>query len=99
MAKAARADRLAGEIVAVGRRRERLEPALRDGVVDRITTDIAAGVAGADLCILATPVATLGTRGAPRKAAAPQSPAMTNRLTFRHEPCVTIGPKSPRQSA
>jgi prephenate dehydrogenase len=59
VAKAARADRLAGEIVAVGRRRESLEPALRDGVVDRITTDIAAGVAGADLCILATPVATL----------------------------------------
>jgi len=59
VAKAARADRLAGEIVAVGRRRESLEPALRDGVADRITTDIAAGVAGADLCILATPVATL----------------------------------------
>ena len=59
MAKAARADRLAGEIVGVGRRRESLEPALSDGVVDRITTDIAAGVAGADLCILATPVATL----------------------------------------
>ena len=59
VAKAARADRLAGEIVAVGRRRESLEPALLDGVVDRITTDIAAGVAEADLCILATPVATL----------------------------------------
>jgi prephenate dehydrogenase len=59
VAKAARADRLAGEIVAVGRRRESLEPALSDGVADRITTDIAAGVAGADLCILATPVATL----------------------------------------
>jgi prephenate dehydrogenase len=45
--------------VAVGRRRESLEPALRDGVVDRITTDVVEGVADADLCVLATPVATL----------------------------------------
>jgi prephenate dehydrogenase len=54
VAKAARADGLAREIVAVGRRRESLEPA-----VDHITLDVAEGVAGADLCVLATPVATL----------------------------------------
>jgi prephenate dehydrogenase len=59
VAKAARADGLAREIVAVGRRRESLEAALDDGAVDRITTDIAEGVAGADMCVLATPVATL----------------------------------------
>src|SRR5439155_685388 len=43
----------------VGRRVGSLEPALADGAVDRITTDIAEGVAGADLVVLATPVATL----------------------------------------
>jgi prephenate dehydrogenase len=59
VAKAARGLRLADEIVAVGRDRERLEPALRDGMVDRVTTDLADGVAGADFCLLATPVATL----------------------------------------
>ena len=59
VAKAARADGLAREIVAVGRRRESLEPALQDGTVDHITLDVAEGVAGADLCMLATPVATL----------------------------------------
>jgi prephenate dehydrogenase len=59
VAKAARAEGLAREIVAVGRRRESLEPALHDGAVDRITTDVAEGVAGSDFCILATPVATL----------------------------------------
>ena len=52
VAKAARADGLAREIVAVGRRRESLEPALQDGTVDRITLDVAEGVAGADLCVL-----------------------------------------------
>ncbi len=59
VAKAARAEGLADEIVAVGRDRERLEPALRDGVVDRISTHLEEGVAGADFCLLATPVTTL----------------------------------------
>jgi prephenate dehydrogenase len=59
VAKAARAEGLADEIVAVGRDRERLEPALRDGVVDRISTRLEEGVAGSDFCLLATPVATL----------------------------------------
>lgn len=59
VAKAARGLRLADEIVAVGRDRERLEPALREGMVDRVTTDLADGVGGADFCLLATPVATL----------------------------------------
>jgi prephenate dehydrogenase len=59
VAKAARGLGLADEIVAVGRDRARLEPALRDGMVDRVTTDLADGVGGADFCLLATPVATL----------------------------------------
>jgi prephenate dehydrogenase len=59
VAKAARTLGLADEIVAVGRDRERLEPARLDGVVDRVTTDLREGVAGADFCLLATPVATL----------------------------------------
>ena len=59
VAKAARTEGLAREIVAVGRDRSRLEPALRDGAVDRITTDVSEGMAGADFCVLATPVATL----------------------------------------
>ena len=59
VAKAARAQGLADEIVAVGRDRARLEPALRDGTVDRVSTSLEDGVAGSDFCLLATPVATL----------------------------------------
>jgi prephenate dehydrogenase len=59
VAKAARAQGLADEIVAVGRDRGRLEPALREGMVDRVSTSLEDGVAGADFCLLATPVATL----------------------------------------
>jgi len=61
VAKAVREGSLAREIVAVGRRREALEPALSDGVVDRITVDLAEGVRDSDFCLLATPVATLET--------------------------------------
>jgi prephenate dehydrogenase len=59
VAKAARAQGLADEIVAVGRDRARLEPALREGTVDRVSTSLEEGAAGADFCLLATPVATL----------------------------------------
>lgn len=58
VAKAARATGLAREIVGVGRDAARLAPALADGTLDRATTDLAAGVAGADLVVLAAPVAT-----------------------------------------
>ncbi len=60
IAKAARGLSLAREIVAVGRRLERLRPAIADGVVDQATADLATGVAGAEVCVLCTPVATLG---------------------------------------
>ena len=56
VAKAVRAQALAREIVGVGRDLARLGPALRDGVLDRVTTDLAEGVAGADRILLAAPV-------------------------------------------
>jgi prephenate dehydrogenase len=59
VAKAARSRRLAGEIVAIGRRRDALEPALAEGVVDRATTDLDEGLDGADFVLLATPVAAM----------------------------------------
>jgi prephenate dehydrogenase len=59
VAKAARAASLAQEIVGVGRNPKSLEPALRERAVDRITTDLVEGVSGADMIVLATPVATL----------------------------------------
>ncbi|HXH82285.1 MAG TPA: hypothetical protein VNN07_05075, partial [Candidatus Tectomicrobia bacterium] len=53
VAKAARARRLAAEIVGIGRERARLEPALRDGTLDRVATGLADGVMGADVVVLA----------------------------------------------
>ena len=59
VALAARARRLAGDIVVVGRSEASVAPAVRAGAADRGTTDLAAGLRGADFCVLATPVATL----------------------------------------
>ncbi|HTK91285.1 MAG TPA: prephenate dehydrogenase/arogenate dehydrogenase family protein [Verrucomicrobiae bacterium] len=59
IALAARARHLAGEIVVVGRSEASVAPAVRAGAADRGTTDLAAGLRGVDLCVLATPVATL----------------------------------------
>ena len=56
VALAARATGVAREIVGVGRDRQRLEGPLRAGMVDRVTTDIAAGVDGADCVVLAATV-------------------------------------------
>ena len=78
VAKAARAEGVAREIVAVGRRRESLEPALKDGVVDHITLNVAEGVRDCDLCILATPVATLASLLHDVWHAAPASAVLTD---------------------
>lgn len=59
VAKAARAGALARSIVGIGRDRGRLDAALREGALDRATTDLDAGVGGADFVLLATPVLTI----------------------------------------
>jgi prephenate dehydrogenase len=49
----------AGEIVGVGRDPERLAEALELGVVDRVETDAVAGVATADVVLLAVPMGAM----------------------------------------
>jgi 3-phosphoshikimate 1-carboxyvinyltransferase len=56
VAKAVRSGGLAREIVGVGRDEGRLGTALRDGALDRVTTDLEAGVRDADFVLLAVPV-------------------------------------------
>ena len=59
---------LSGSITGIGRGQANLEAALKLGIVDEITRDVAEGVRGADLVVVATPV--LKIPGA-IKAAAP----------------------------
>jgi prephenate dehydrogenase len=59
LALALKAAGAVGEVIGIGRGLANLEKALELGVVDRITRDMAEGVAEADLVFLATPVMTL----------------------------------------
>ena len=56
LAKAARAQAIAREIVGIGRDTGRLRPALTDGTCDRVTTDLADGLRGADRIVLGATV-------------------------------------------
>jgi prephenate dehydrogenase len=53
---AVRREKLAGEIVGIGRRASSLRKAKACGAVDRTTTNLERGVAGAELVIVCTPV-------------------------------------------
>jgi prephenate dehydrogenase len=48
-----------GEVVGIGRGEANLRRAVELGVIDRFSHDLAAGVAGADMVFLATPVCTI----------------------------------------
>ena len=74
VAKAARAESLAREIVGIGRNQANLALALGQGAVDAVTTDLREGLSSADMVVLATPVATLeGQMPAVWEAALPQA--------------------------
>ncbi|MHC4996744.1 MAG: prephenate dehydrogenase [Planctomycetota bacterium] len=58
---ALRARGFKGQIAGVGRRQETLDTALAAGCIDSATLDLAEGVLGADLVVLATPVGSILT--------------------------------------
>ena len=57
---ALKASEAVGEVVGIGRGQANVDKAMELGVVDRVTSDLAAGVADADIVFLATPVLSLG---------------------------------------
>jgi prephenate dehydrogenase len=59
VAKAAKAQGLAREVVGIGRDLGRLAVARDDGALDHITTDLADGLRGSDFVVLAAPVITI----------------------------------------
>jgi prephenate dehydrogenase len=56
VAKAARAQGIAREVIGIGRDAGRLAAAVDDGALDRATTDLADGLRDADFVVLAAPV-------------------------------------------
>ncbi|HEU4369212.1 MAG TPA: prephenate dehydrogenase/arogenate dehydrogenase family protein [Methylomirabilota bacterium] len=78
VAKAARARGLARDIVGIGRDLARLRPALSEGALDRATTDVAEGVAGADCIVLGAPVLANEALLGPVWQAAPAGAVVTD---------------------
>ncbi|MCH2114425.1 MAG: prephenate dehydrogenase/arogenate dehydrogenase family protein [Pirellulales bacterium] len=70
--------RLAIEIVGIGRRKATLDKALARGAITRATTDLADGVAKADLVIVCTPVAQIVEHVCQVLAAAPAHAIVTD---------------------
>jgi prephenate dehydrogenase len=78
VAKAARAGRLARRLVGIGRDAGRLRPALEDGTLNAITTDLAEGVRTADFVLLAAPVLAIEGLLAEVGRAAPAGAVVTD---------------------
>ena len=66
---------LCREVVGVARRADTVREAIAQGVAHRATTDLADGIAGADVIVLATPVRTI-LRQIRRLAAMPLGPCL-----------------------
>jgi prephenate dehydrogenase len=77
---------LAEEVVGVGRRNASLQKAAEFGTIDRGTTNLAEGVAGADLAIVATPVAAIVDAVRSVAQAAPRA-AITDAGSTKAEIC------------
>jgi len=75
---ALRARGLADRIVGVGRNPEGLEQARRSGAIDVGTTDLAAGVAGAEVAVVCTPVTRIAGDAIAAAAAGPAGLLVTD---------------------
>jgi len=81
---------LAKQIVGVGRRQVSLDRALDCGAIDSATTDLAAGVAEADVVIVATPVASVVDDVCRALAAAPAGVLVTDVGSTKADICTAV---------
>src|SRR5262245_51619333 len=80
---------LAEEVVGIGRRMVSLEKAATFGTIDRGTTNLAEGVTGVDLAIVATPVAAIVDAVRSVAHAAPQA-SITDAGSTKAEICRAV---------
>lgn len=87
---ALRERQLAEEVVGVGRRQLSLNQALNRGAITSGTLDLAAGVADAEVVIVATPVASVGDDVCAALAAAPHEALVTDVGSTKASICLAI---------
>src|SRR5262249_1164179 len=93
---ALRERRLAQKIIGIGRRQNSLDAARKVGAIDNGVTNLANGVAQAQLIIIATPVDTIAERGIQAAAVCPATSLITD-VGSRKEAIVTAGDLGPRR--
>jgi len=85
---------LAAEVVGVGRRQASLDRAMAAGTVDRVTTDLSEGVAGAEVVVVATPVASVVDNVCQVLAATGPDTLVTDGASTKAIICTEIGQKA-----
>ncbi|WP_442482016.1 prephenate dehydrogenase [Aeoliella sp. SH292] len=85
IALAARERRVAGTIVGIGRSPAKLANLVSQGMLDRVATSLADGVATADLVIVATPVDLVAETVADVRKSAPASCLITDVGSTKHD--------------
>ncbi len=83
---------LAGEVVGIGRRESSLQKGLDCGVVDRVTTDLAAGVAEADWVVVSTPVGLIVDHVRQVAGACPTDALITDAGSVKGAICLELAP-------
>lgn len=81
---------LAQRVVGVGRRQSSLDRALACQAIDEASTDLERGVEGADLVVVATPVATVADRVCQALAAVPEDCVVTDAGSTKGDICAAI---------
>lgn len=92
--KAIRQRNLAKTVLGIGRRQESLGKALEVGAIDEASLDLAAGVANADVVVVATPVEQIAGLVIAAGNAAPQA-LLTDAGSTKSAICETIAAEAP----
>lgn len=87
---ALRERKLARQIIGIGRRQNSLDAARKTGAIDQGVTNLSAGVAAAQLVIVATPVDTIAERAVQAAAAAPPGCLITDAGSTKNAIVATV---------
>lgn len=99
VARGVKARGLAEEVVGVGRDPVRLHEAHRAGAADRVVTELAGGLRGADLVLLATPVGSLPALAREAWALLEPGAVLTDVGSVKGEIVTVVGASPPRPGA
>ncbi len=88
---------LAGEVIGIGRRQASLDKALAAGAIDRAELNLEAGVASAEVVIVATPVDSIADFVQQALAASDETTWVTDAGSTKTAICADVGPSAAKR--